>query len=359
MNHFHALTIKELHREPAQTTVLTFDIPASLTDTFRYEAGQYLTLKVTLGGVEERRSYSLCSNPFASGPHSVAVKVVEGGKVSTYLHEQVKVGDSLEVMPPEGRFVPQIHANNAKTYGLWAGGSGITPTISILEAVLSQEVQSRVVLIYANSKPGEVIFQQRLENLQTQFGDRLKIVEVFSQSGGVDALHSGRIDENKAKQLLETYLGKGADREHYVCGPEGLMKAVVAALETSGVLAQQVHTEYFVAPEANSESAPAEAIASLAEGEKSEVTLILDGDTEVVSVGRGDKILDVALDSGIDAPYSCRGGVCASCMARLVEGEVEMALNFVLTDAEVDEGMIVTCQSHPKTAKITVSYDDI
>ncbi|MGD1847849.1 MAG: FAD-binding oxidoreductase [Salibacteraceae bacterium] len=365
MSQFHALTIQSLEREPANTTVIQFEIPEGLASDFHFLPGQYLTLSVEVNGQEERRSYSLCSNPYAEQGHRVAVKVVAGGKVSTYLNQQVQVGDTIDVKVPEGRFVPEIQPNRAVTYGLWAGGSGITPILSILEAALSQEAQSRVVLVYANSTPEEVIFKNRLQHLQQQYGNRLKIANIYSQNGGKDALHAGRIDVAKAEELLRTYIGTGPDREHYICGPEGMMKAVMNALQNQQVPANQVNSEYFAAPEEVQEPAEtaeedsSEVWAGLAEGEGSHVTVELDGDEYTIVVQGDQKILDVALNEGIDAPYSCRGGVCASCIAKLEAGEVEMKMNFVLSDDEVEEGLIVTCHAHPKTSNVRLSFDDV
>ncbi len=364
MARFHELKVEEVHRETPDSIVVGFEVPGSLKDNFQFTQGQYLTLKMTLNGEEVRRSYSICSSP-VDDELKVAAKKVEGGKMSTYLNEQLKKGDMVEVMEPMGNFFTYLDENNAKQYVAFAAGSGITPVISILKTVLHKEPKSSFTLFYGNRDSLSIIFKHRLEKLMDKYGDRLEVIHILSREEGGEPLQKGRIDESKARQLLDEYIEGEGEAEYFICGPEGMMNNVTAVLEERGIDKKQVHIELFTSP-INSEADIEEKKKAREEQQEenddgtAEVTVLLDDEENTFELDyHGDVILDAALEEDIDVPFSCKGAVCSTCKARLVEGKVEMDENHALTDEEVEEGFILTCQSHPRTSKVKVDYDDI
>ena len=369
MSQFHSLKVAAIHRETPSSVSITLEIPNGNGETFNYLPGQYITLKHMQNGEEHRRSYSLSSSPDVDQDFTVAVKEVEGGVVSTYLNRHLKEGDELTVMAPEGRFVVRTDANRSVNYGLFAAGSGITPVISILKSVLQQEPNATVTLFYGNRNQEEVIYADTLKAQKEQYGDRLKLVYVFSQpqgdadgwraqnggESGPMSLLTGRVDEDKAAALLRHYPINGQS-EYYLCGPQGMMRGASGALSNAGIAPEHINTEYFTV--AQPESEEGENLSQVARGDGQATVMIhLEGEDHTVQVEGEDTILEAALEAGIDAPYSCRGSVCSTCMAKILEGEVEMDMNYVLTDGEVKEGLILTCQSHPLTARVKITYD--
>ncbi len=365
MARMHELKVKDVHKETSDSIVVEFEVPEELKERFRFHQGQYVTLKKEIDGEEVRRNYSICSGPFEEDLR-IACKKVEGGRMSGYLNEKLEPGERIEVMEPMGNFFTYLDEGNEKQYVAFAAGSGITPVISILKTVLHKEPRSCFLLFYGNKTSLDIIFKHELEKLTQKYGDRLEIHHVLSREEGEDELLSGRIDEDRARKLLDRHEDPQWDKEYFICGPEGMMNAVNSVLQERGVAEKRIHIELFTSPvesEADIEEKKEKRDESLSQAsadEVAQVTVILDDEESSFQLEYdGDVILDAALEEDLDVPFSCKGAVCSTCRAKLVEGEVEMEANHALTDDEVEEGYILTCQSHPRTPKVVVDYDDI
>jgi ring-1,2-phenylacetyl-CoA epoxidase subunit PaaE len=315
-----------------------------------------------VNGEELHRSYSLCSAPYESDLR-VAVKKVESGRGSTFLTENLKEGDTLEAMPPEGNFTIQLDSSNKKHHVFFAAGSGITPIYSIIKSVLHQEPDSKLTLFYGNSAANQIIFKEELAKLVEESNERLDVHHILTDGSNDKAIFNGRIDFGKTLELLINFCGDELKKEFFICGPAGMMKSVKNALTDNGAEQDSIHLEYFEAPgEENPEVVKDEKTDEIKSGfiGEAKITAILDDEEWNFDLHTdGQPILNTALDQGADAPYSCRGGVCTTCMAKLQEGTVRMDSNFALTDQEIEDGYILTCQSHPTSEKVKVSWDDI
>jgi len=353
MPSFHSLRVADIRKETPDTVSISFDVPDALQPKFRFQNGQYVTLKLNLDG-EVRRSYSLSSCLTTDSEHRIAVKEVENGLVSGYLNRELKVGDMLDVSEPEGRFCPTLEASQVRQYVLFAAGSGITPIYSIIKGVLATEPGSKVILLYQNRDEDTIIFGEELHALAAR-EPRFEMHIVYSQpKDSYDSLHVGRMDPKKAIALLREHVQVSLESEYYLCGPEGFMMAGKQALENLRVDPNTVHMEYFTTSSAEPAEAP------VAGGEITgpvAATIMLDDESHEITIDKGITILDAALSAGLDAPYSCRGGVCSSCMAKLEKGTATMRLNYTLTDDEVAEGYILTCQADPTAPELTVDFD--
>jgi ring-1,2-phenylacetyl-CoA epoxidase subunit PaaE len=351
MSQFYKLAISELDNETEACVTIAFQVPSELKETFKFKAGQYITLKSIINGNEVRRDYSLCSSP-NSGVLKVAVKAVANGNFSSFANSKLKVGDIIEVAPPNGRFVFEPNDSSARTIAAFAAGSGITPVMSILKSVLESEPKSNFVLVYGNKSPKDTIFLDELLHLQSEYQDRLKLHFVYSQSQEDKALF-GRIEKSTINFLLKNdYKDTKFDR-FYLCGPEPMIHTVKDVLLESGIKESQILFELFTV------TTPAKPIDDTLIDGKTKVTVMLDDEETTFVMDQKKSVLEAALAENIDAPYSCQGGICSSCLARLTEGEVTMRQNNILTDGELEEGLILTCQSHPTTPTIRVDYDDI
>jgi ring-1,2-phenylacetyl-CoA epoxidase subunit PaaE len=352
---FHKLKIKNIRPETADCVSIALEVPTSLADIFQYKAGQYLTFKRTIEQEELRRSYSICSSP-TDNELRVAIKKVPFGKFSTFANERLKEGDFLEVMPPNGRFTAVCSTENAKKYVGFAAGSGITPILSILKTVLRTEPKSHFTLIYGNQRRTSIIFKEAIEALKNQYIDRLSVYHVLSQEMTDATLLSGRIDAQKAQLFLESIL-KSQETDHfYICGPEEMTHAVMETLEKNGVEKSKIHFELFTSSKPNYKKITPQTV--LDNSPKSEVTIRLDGSAFKMQLAyEGENILDEAMRHGADLPYACKGGVCCTCKAKLVEGEVVMTVNYGLEADEIAAGFILTCQAHPRTPKVVVDFD--
>ncbi|MBX3165726.1 MAG: 2Fe-2S iron-sulfur cluster binding domain-containing protein [Bacteroidetes bacterium] len=351
MARFHTLKVKDIRRETAEAVSVAFDVPPQLQPEYQFKQGQYVTLKLNIDGKEERRSYSLCSAPYGEKEWRVAVKEVAGGKVSTFVNRHLKVGDSLEVMTPMGNFHSVLSGNQNKHYVLFAGGSGITPMMSILKSVLYVEKQSKITLVYANKNEASTIFKSEIENIAAS-NPNLKVLYIFEQpEQKISDLQTGIITSDKAKALLESFNGLKAD-EFFICGPAPMMENVKTTLENLKAAKEKIHIEYF--------SSVVEAVNQAAAGGNvnAKVKVIQYGvETDFELETGGLSILEAAIEAGVDAPFSCKGAVCCTCRAKLLEGKVNMNANYALTDEEVAEGFILTCQSHPTTETVVIDYD--
>jgi ring-1,2-phenylacetyl-CoA epoxidase subunit PaaE len=355
MARFHSLKIREITRETADCVSVVFDIPAGLKEEFNYIQGQYLTLKLKVKGEELRRSYSLCTSPVADSELRVAVKKVKDGRASTFINDSLKVGDEMEVMSPMGNFHSPLDASNQKNYILFAGGSGITPMLSIIKTVLKSEPKSTITLFYGNRDEASTIFKKQLDELAVSNASRLKINHIL-ENGSNDELFRGILSVEKVKALAAKFIDLKADNVFFICGPGPMMENVKTVLGESDVDPKKIHIEYFTAVEA---AVKAEEEKFLGKVVHSVVTVILDDEERMFDLSsNGKSVLDVAQDAGLDVPFACKGGVCCTCRAKLMEGQVHMDQNFALSEEELERGYILTCQSHPITEKVVISYDE-
>jgi len=356
MSRFHPLTVARVDRETRDAVAITFAVPPPLREPFRYTQGQHLTLRTTLAGEDVRRSYSICSS-VQDDCLRIAVKRSPGGAFSTWANDALKVGDTIDVMPPLGHFNVALDPAKARHYLAFAAGSGITPLLSIIKTTLATEPASRFTLVYGNRASGTVMFKEELAGLKDSYLGRFNLVHVLSREAqDIDLMH-GRIDQAKAAALLARWVPVADVDTAFVCGPEGMMDAVIAALKGAGMPESRIKIERFAA------SIPRHThvahVAPAPGHTECEVTVILDGATRTFVLEKTkDNILEAGLRNGIELPYSCKGGVCSTCRCKLVEGEVDMDVNFALEDYEVARGFILSCQSYPVTDRVTVNFDD-
>ncbi len=355
MARFHNLKVKDIKRETTDAVSVAFEIPAQQQPEYQFKQGQYITLKLNINGEELRRSYSLCSSPYSEKELRVAVIEVNGGKASTFINRNLKVGDTIEVMTPMGNFYTSLSGGNKKNYVLFAGGSGITPMMSILKSVLYVEKGSTVTLIYANRNEESTIFKTEIDNIAFQ-NNNLKVVYIFdTPKQKLNDLQTGIITIEKTTALIENFGGLNAD-EYFICGPTPMMENVKLGLQKLKIIDSKIKIEYFNAVIEAVDKADLKA--ATAANVKAKVKVIQYGiETDFVLETSSISILDASIEAGVDAPFSCKGAVCCTCRAKVLEGQVKMDANFALTDAEVEEGFILTCQSHPITETVVIDYD--
>lgn len=355
--HFHKLKIKDIRKETDDCISISFDVPEELKNTFVFQHGQNITLRQDLEGQETRRSYSICTSPFDNDLR-VAVKKVDGGLFSGFAHSTLKPGDELDVLPPTGTFNTNLDAAQAKKYLAFAAGSGITPVMSIIKTVLQTEPGSSFTLVYGNRNRHSIIFFEELEALKNKYLQRLNLMYVLSREGTDTSIHSGRIDQHKLTELSRLINYSTMD-EIFICGPEEMIFTVKDFMEALKIDSKKIHFELFTTPGQKKTTNPIFFFKKKKTSDKSHITIKLDGRTlefELAAESE-DSILDAALKLGADIPYSCRGGVCCTCKAKLLEGKVEMEMNWGLEEEEVQQGYILTCMSHPRTANVIVDYD--
>ena len=353
---FHSLKIVNVRKESTDCVSIAFDIPNELTSDYQFLAGQYLTLKTLIDGEEIRRSYSLCSAPFEK-EWRVAIKQVENGIFSSFANSNLKAGDILDVMTPTGNFALKNDKNNKKSYALFAAGSGVTPILSIAKEILNSEPNSCITFFYGNKGFNDVIFRETLEELKNCNLTRLSLVHVFSRESLGNKLQKGRIDKQKALDLYNAFLKHISVDEAYICGPEQMILGVKEALIELGVHPTKIHFELFTSGGATAQKR--ETIDEELLSFESKVQVILDDESFAFNLdSNGMTILDAAQKAGGDLPYACKGGVCCTCKAKVVEGTVRMVLNYALTPEEVESGYILTCQAHPTSEKVVVSFDE-
>ena len=351
MSSFHKLSVKNIKRETDNAISLSFNIPENLKDTFTFKAGQYITLKIEIEGNEVRRDYSLCVSP-KSGELKVAIKEVNEGTFSAYANNTLKVGDTIEVAPPKGRFIFEPNDSKTKNIALFAAGSGITPILSIIKCALEEEVYSKVILVYGNKTPKDTMFLNELLELQHAYKDRFSIQFVFSQQDEDDAIF-GRIEKSTVNYVMKNKHKHVDVDAFYLCGPEAMIHTVKDVLTEHDIDKARIHFELFKA------ARPAEVKDDVIVSGKTQITITVDDETTTFEMSQKQTILEAALDEDLDAPYSCQGGICSSCLARITEGEAAMRQNNILTESEVAEGLILTCQAHPTTPNIVIDYDDV
>ena len=350
MSSFLKLIIKEVKRETKDTDSVLFNVPEELKADYTFVAGQYINLKLTLDGTEIRRAYSICSSP-ESGELRIAVKAVKDGAFSQFANTKLKAGDAIEVGKPEGKFTFEPQADRQKNYAAFAAGSGITPIMSILKSVLKNEPKSSFVLVYGNKTPEETIFHQELHDLQLQYVGRLFVHYVFSQAKVENALF-GRIEKSSVNFVLNNKHKELAFDKYYLCGPEEMITIVTGVLKEHNVKETTIKFELFTT------SCKENKIEQSLEGHTT-ITIMVDDEETTFEMSQKQTVLDAALKKGIDAPYSCQGGICSSCLARVTSGTAEMTKNSILTDKEIASGLILTCQAHPTSERIYIDYDDV
>lgn len=357
MSTFHNIRLSQVYKETDDTTVLSFDIPASLKDEFQYRAGQFLTLRAMINGEDVRRSYSLCSSPL-DDQWSVAVKEIYQGKFSTYVNRELKSGDVIQVAAPSGDFgIEPYPESEAKTYIAFAAGSGITPMLSIIKTHLKKEPKSRFKLFYLNRTAKSIIFKEEIEALKNTYLSRFEVFYFLSREHRDIPLFNGRFDQEKMELLTQTLINVSHTDHAFICGPEDMIFLIRDHLIAAGMSQQQVYYELFVSglSDADKERAAA-AIAQKVDGV---AVTIIDGSKEFhFTLGDDyDNILDGAIASGADLPYACKGGVCSTCKCKIKEGSVAMKVNYALTDEEVEKGYVLSCVSVPTSKKVVVDYD--
>ncbi|MEQ5828103.1 2Fe-2S iron-sulfur cluster binding domain-containing protein [Sulfitobacter sp. NFXS29] len=352
MSQFHPLTVTDIHHTIRDAVVLT--LKPENPDAFAFTQGQYLTFKQDFDGTELRRNYSICAG-LDDGELKVGIKRVDGGAFSTYANTELKVGDTLHAMPPQGKFFTAIEPEVAKNYLGFAGGSGITPVLSILKTVLKREPRSTFTLVYANRAVNTIMFREELEDLKNRYMDRLTVIHIL-ESGQDMELFEGRIDQAKCDALFKHWIQIDNIDTAFICGPEPMMLAIAEALKTNGLTDEQIKFELF--SESQQGRLAKQEMAKRSEGQSgTEITVIIDGARRSFTMQKGQSVLEAALENGQEAPFSCKAGVCSTCMGKVLEGEVEMISNHALEDYEVERGYVLTCQSYPLSDTLTIDYD--
>jgi ring-1,2-phenylacetyl-CoA epoxidase subunit PaaE len=355
----HTLTIADRRQESQDTISLSFKVPTELVDAYQFTQGQYLTLKANIDGTDVRRSYSICvavSDYTRFNDLRVAIKRVDGGVFSNFAHDQLQRGDPIEVMTPEGRFFTLLSASAAKHYVAFAAGSGITPILSLMKTTLESEPLSRFTLVYGNRKTQSIMFLEEIEALKNQYLSRVRLIHILSAQPQEVALFNGRIDRSKTKALVESLIPAETIDQVFICGPASMIDEVETALLEAHVTKDRIHAERFGVPKA-AERRPTQP--STATGKNATLRIQLDGTIRTMPFAfGGPALLDVALNNGLDLPYACKGGVCCTCRAKVLEGEVRMEKNYTLEKWEVEKGFVLTCQCHPISDSILVSFDE-
>jgi ring-1,2-phenylacetyl-CoA epoxidase subunit PaaE len=354
---FHDLQIAAVRGDTDEAIVVSFETPPSLRNLYRFEPGQHVTLRALVGGEDLRRSYSICSAEDEDAIF-IGVRKVVGGVFSNWLHEHAKPGRTLAVMPPQGRFCVRRTAPVGRHYLAVAGGSGITPILSILKSVLARDTNSRFSLIYGNRTQKSTMFKEEIEDLKNRYMTRLVLHYVFSREQMDAPLNSGRLNGKKMGEFLGTLIDSPDIDQVYICGPNDMNDEVERAVRAAGIGDAKIHVERFGVPMAHRAAEPA-ATEAADRAVESRLVIIRDGLGRDVDFRQGDaSILEAAAKTGLEVPYSCKSGVCATCRAKLLEGKVRMTRNFALERAEIESGFILTCQAQPLTARVVVSFDE-
>jgi ring-1,2-phenylacetyl-CoA epoxidase subunit PaaE len=350
---FHPLRIAEVRRETPDSVSLRFDVPPALAQEYAFVQGQHVTLRTQLDGSEVRRSYSICAG-VDDGELRVAIKQVPGGLFSGFANTRLQAGDTIDVLTPEGRFNTPLDPAHAKHYVAFAAGSGITPVLSLIRTTLAREPASRFTLFYGNRRQGSVMFLEALEDLKDRYLQRFTLHCLFSRDHQDVALLNGRLDREKVLALVESLVPVDTIDEAFVCGPGGMIDEVESALRDCGLPAARIHLERFGVPGA----APAHRVEP-GDAPHATIEVVIDGSRREVEFFESDpSILDAALRAGIELPYSCRGGMCCTCRGKVLAGSVRMDKNYSLEPRDLEAGFALTCQAHPLTERVLISFDD-
>ena len=353
---FHKIRVKDIYKETDDCSVITFDVPSEIFDEFKFRQGQHLTLKADINGQDTRRSYSLCSAP-QEGIWKVAVKEILGGAFSTFVNQELKAGDTLEVMAPSGTFGVDCSPDKAKNYLFFAAGSGITPVLSMIKSHLAAEKESTCKLFYVNKTAKSIIFKEELEQLRNTYFGRLEIYYFLTKEKRDIELFNGRFDDEKMEVLTKTFIDIPDTSEVFLCGPEKMVQYVSNYLIEAGLPKELVHFELFVTGLSDEDIARQERLAQ--QNVEGTEVIIVDGGKEFTftMTKEYDNILDAALGAGADLPFACKGGVCSTCKCEVKEGNVEMKINYALDDKEVAQMLVLSCQAVPTTDKVKVDFD--
>jgi ring-1,2-phenylacetyl-CoA epoxidase subunit PaaE len=364
--HFHPLFVKRIEALTAQSAAITFAIPPDLRDTFVFTPGQFVTLRAMVGGASVRRSYSICSTPAvlaAAQEITVGIKRVDDGVFSSWATKELQVGDAVDVMPPDGRFTPKPTLATASAHRLGiAAGSGITPILSIMAHTLATEPASRFTLVYGNQRSNTIMFSEALQDLKDRYAARVSLLHVLSRQPQEMALMTGRLDEPKISDLLQQVIPTANITEVFICGPEPMIEGAERALAHAAIARERVHAERFASSTPNATKTIAiRAARTLPNSQKQQdfqLEVVLDGKGHSFGMTAQDNVLDVALEGGLDLPYACKGGVCCTCRAKVLEGKVTMEKNFTLEQWEIDKGFVLSCQAHCVSQRVVISYDE-
>lgn len=361
---FQDLSIARVSLEAAGAVAITLAVPPSQREAFAFKPGQFLTVRATIKGAEVRRSYSISSAASLltrQGELTLGIRPVENGVFSNWAATTLKAGDTLAAMPPDGRFT--VHKPRALHRVGFAAGSGITPILSILASTLEESPEAKFTLVYGNRRMASVMFNEALQDLKDRYPGRLTLIHVLSRQAQEVPLLQGRIDGDKVRDIIATLLPVGSMDEVFICGPEAMIEATEKALLEAGVRPDRVHTERFTSPTLEALPVAQRKAAVLGhpalptDGEVA-LTVVLDGKPHSLRMNKDERVLDVALNAGLDLPWSCRGGVCCTCRAKVMEGSVQMDKNFTLEPWETDKGFVLSCQARPTSDTLVVSYDE-
>jgi len=357
MSRFHALTVRDVRKETNESVSIAFEVPESLHDAFQYTQGQYLTLRREIAGEEVRRSYSICTGVH-EGEIRVAVKLVPGGAFSSFANQELKVGDTLEVMPPQGKFFVPLDPSRKGHYLAVAAGSGITPILSIISTTLETEPESRFTLVYGNFSTSTTMFREKLQDLKNRHMERLNLIHIFNREEQDIELYNGIIDAEKCRTLFDRWLDVPSLEAAFLCGPQAMSETVRDTLKEFGMAPERIQLELFgTRPTASARRPEAGGVGQVAP-ESSHIKVIIDGRTLEFELPKNTQsILDAGNAHGADLPYSCKAGVCSTCLAKVEEGEVEMDANFALEDYEIEAGMVLSCQCFPISKNVTLNFD--
>lgn len=356
---FHPLRIREVRPETADAVSVAFDVPPELREAYRFTQGQFVTLKAHIDGEETRRSYSICvgvTDYDRDGELRIGIKRVRGGRFSNFAFDTLQPGHTIDVMTPDGRFFTHLNAENGKQYVAFAGGSGITPVLAIVKTTLEAEPRSTFALVYGNRSVDSIMFAETLEDLKNRFMNRFALYHVLSDDLQEVELFNGVLDEAKCAAFLETLLPANSIDEAFICGPAPMMDAAERALRDAGLAQEKIHVERFGSPLPQAGVPPVEITENT---RAADLEIVLDGKTRRLRLPyEGVSLLDVGLRAGLALPYACKGGVCCTCRAKVLEGEVKMDRNYTLEEQEIRDGFVLTCQCHPVSERVVVSYDE-
>ena len=357
MARFHDLEVTDIRKTIRDAVVVTLKPQNGAAEAFDFIPGQYLTFRHVFDGEELRRSYSICAGA-DDGLLQVGIKRVDGGAFSTWANEDLKIGDHVEAMAPMGSFHTPLDPEAARHYLGFAGGSGITPVLSILKTTLAREPRSRFTLVYANRNVSSIMFREEIEDLKNLYLGRLSVIYVLETDAQEIDLFTGLVTEEKCGQLFERWINVGSVDTSFICGPEPMMLGIAAALRKAGLSDDKIKFELFASAQPGRRAQPARPRDAAAQaGGQTEAAITLDGATQTIRFDRDISVLDAALGNAMDAPYACKAGVCSTCRCRIIEGEVEMRSNHALEDYEVEKGYVLSCQSYALTERLVVDYD--
>lgn len=356
MARFHDLTVTDVHKTIRDAVVVTLQPVNGAAEEFEFTQGQYLTFRREFEGEELRRSYSICAGK-DEGVLKVGIKRVDGGAFSTWANEELAVGDTLQAMPPMGGFFTALDAEADKQYLGFAGGSGVTPVLSILKTTLAREPKSRFTLVYANRGVNSIMFREELEDLKNLYMGRLNIIHILESDAQDIDLFTGLVTQEKCGELFKHWIDIKSVDTAFICGPEPMMLGIAAALRDHGLDDSQIKFELFASAQPGRAKRKVVSGDAASSANQTKAAITMDGSTQTITMPKDLSILDAALENAMDAPYACKAGVCSTCRCKVIEGEVEMVANHALEDYEVEKGYVLSCQAFPLTDSVTVDFD--